>query len=148
LPFSSTSTGKGWALTYCGYVICFPTGRKHFNARFEMFSKEYIMNEYSKLSLTLAALCGLGSCLIGLSALLVIMIAGIDSSPGEPFYYYQEYHFPLLSVLLPVLGMLLFAAVLLINKRDKEVLTLDELHKEVSHVVLKENVQEERRKAA
>ncbi len=63
------------------------------------------MNRYDKLALPIALVCTVLPA--GMLALfgLVISIHALDPTAQLPFFYLQRLNFPVLSVLLPVVGM-------------------------------------------
>jgi hypothetical protein len=75
------------------------------NPDLEFFAKEQIMKRYPFLALPIAASCIVISSLIAVLSLLVISMASIDLASGLPFTYFQQLNLPMLSVLLPFIGM-------------------------------------------
>ena len=63
--------------------------------------------------LPLAALVLLGTCLVSVFGLLVVLMTSVGIGDGLPLSYYLRLYAPILSVALPVVGMILFAAILL-----------------------------------
>ena len=64
------------------------------------------MNRFDKFALPVALLCTLTGLGIGALALAVITIGMLMPTAELPFFYFQKLNFPMLSVLLPVIGML------------------------------------------
>jgi hypothetical protein len=63
------------------------------------------MNRFDKLALPVALGCTLAGLGIGALALAVITIGAFVPTAELPFFYFQKLNFPMLSVLLPVVGM-------------------------------------------
>ena len=70
------------------------------------------MKNYSNYLLPLAVFAIFGSCLIGFLGFLVVMMAMVGFGDGLPFAYFQKLSLPILSIALPVVGMILFGAIL------------------------------------
>ena len=64
------------------------------------------MKRYHFLALLIAAGCIAISSLIAVLSLIVISMASVDLAGGLPFTYFQQLNLPILSVLLPVIGMI------------------------------------------
>jgi len=63
------------------------------------------MKRYHFLALLVAAGCIAISSLIAVLSLIVISTASVDLAGGLPFTYFQQLNLPMLSVLLPFIGM-------------------------------------------
>jgi hypothetical protein len=63
--------------------------------------------------LPLAALVLIGTCLVTFFDLLVVLMTSIGLANEAPSSYYQILDIPIISVTLPIVGMILFAAILL-----------------------------------
>jgi hypothetical protein len=63
------------------------------------------MKRYPFLALPLAAGCIVISSLIAVLSVIVIAMASVDLAGGLPFTYFQQLNLPMLSVLLPFIGM-------------------------------------------
>jgi hypothetical protein len=70
------------------------------------------MKNYSKNLAPLAVLVLFGACGICALGFVVVVMEAVGFGGGLPFFYFQRLSLPLLSVALPVLGMILFALVL------------------------------------
>ncbi|MGE0129274.1 MAG: hypothetical protein AB7U82_14455 [Blastocatellales bacterium] len=64
------------------------------------------MKNYPKYLLAGALICVAGSIAISALAMLVILLTLRGAGPGEPFAYYEWLRLPILSIALPVVGML------------------------------------------
>lgn len=63
------------------------------------------MKRYPYLALPIAAGCIVISSLIVVLSVMVIALASVDLAGGLPFTYFQQLNLPMLSVLLPFIGM-------------------------------------------
>jgi hypothetical protein len=61
----------------------------------------------------LAALVFFGTCLVSVFGLLVVLMTSVGFADGLPLFYYQRLNVAVISVALPLVGMILFTAVLL-----------------------------------
>jgi hypothetical protein len=61
----------------------------------------------------LAALVLFGTCLVTVIGLLVVLMTSVGIANEAPLSYYQSLDIPIISVALPIVGMILFAAILL-----------------------------------
>jgi|SRR5215475_6395817 len=61
----------------------------------------------------LAVLVLLGTCLVSVFGFLVVLVTSVGFGDGLPLVYYQRLYVPVISVALPVIGMILFAVILL-----------------------------------
>ena len=61
----------------------------------------------------LASLVLLGTCLVSVFGFLVVLVTSVGFGDGLPLLYYQRLYVPVISVALPVVGMILFAVILL-----------------------------------
>jgi hypothetical protein len=64
------------------------------------------MKRYPYLALPVAAGCIVISSLIAVLSIIVIAMASVDLAGGLPFTYFQQLNLPMLSVLLPFIGMI------------------------------------------
>jgi hypothetical protein len=62
------------------------------------------MKNFQKILLSVGLACGIGAC--GLAALSVLAVIALSFGFGLPFAYFQYLNAPILSVALPVVGML------------------------------------------
>jgi hypothetical protein len=63
--------------------------------------------------MSLAVLVFFGTCLASVFGLLVVLMASVGFADGLPLYYYQRLNVAIISVALPLVGMILFTAILL-----------------------------------
>jgi hypothetical protein len=61
----------------------------------------------------LAALVFFGACLASVFGLLVVLMTSVGFADGLPLFYYQRLNVAVISVALPLVGMILFTAILL-----------------------------------
>ena len=61
----------------------------------------------------LAALVLVGTCLVSVFGLLVVLMTSVGFADGIPLFYYHRLNVAVISVALPIVGMILFAAILL-----------------------------------
>ena len=71
------------------------------------------MKKIAKSLLPLAALVLIGTCLVTVFDLLVVLMTSVGLANEAPSSYYQTLDIPIISVTLPIVGMILFAAILL-----------------------------------
>ena len=71
------------------------------------------MKKIANSLMPLAALVLFGTCLVTVCGLLVVLMTSVGFADGEPLSYYQRLNIPIISVALPIVGMILFAAILL-----------------------------------
>jgi hypothetical protein len=71
------------------------------------------MKKIAKFLLPLAALVLFGTCLVTGFDLLVVLMTSVGIANEAPSSYYQTLDIPIISVTLPIVGMILFAAILL-----------------------------------
>jgi hypothetical protein len=71
------------------------------------------MKKIAKSLLPLAALVLVGTCLVTFFDLLVVLMTSVGVANEAPSSYYQIMDIPIISVTLPIVGMILFAAILL-----------------------------------
>lgn len=71
------------------------------------------MNRFDKLALPVALVCLLSALGIGALALGVITVGMFDPTSVRLFGYFQQLNLPTLSVLLPVIGMIALAPIVL-----------------------------------
>jgi len=71
------------------------------------------MKKIAKSLLPLAALVFFGTCLVTGFDLLVVLMTSVGIANEAPSSYYQTLDIPIISVTLPIVGMFLFAVILL-----------------------------------
>jgi hypothetical protein len=71
------------------------------------------MKKIAKSLLPLAALVLFGACLVTVFDLMEVLMTSVGLADGGPSSYYQSLNIPIISVALPIVGMILFAAILL-----------------------------------
>jgi hypothetical protein len=63
--------------------------------------------------MALAALVLFGTCLVTVLDLVEVLMTSVRLADGGPSSYYQSLSIPIISVALPIVGMILFAEILL-----------------------------------
>jgi hypothetical protein len=71
------------------------------------------MKNITNSLMPLAALVLFGTCLVSVFGLLVVLMTSLGFADGVPLFYYQRLKVAAISVALPIVGMILFAAILL-----------------------------------
>jgi hypothetical protein len=71
------------------------------------------MKKIANSLILLAALVLFGTCLVTVFDLLVVLMTSVGIANEAPLSYYQSLDIPIISVALPIVGMILFAAILL-----------------------------------
>ena len=71
------------------------------------------MKKIANSLMPLAALVLFGTCLVSVFSLLVVLLTSVGFADGVPLFYYQRLNVAVISVALPMVGMILFAAILL-----------------------------------
>ena len=71
------------------------------------------MKKITNSLMSLAALVLFGACLVSFFGLLVVLMTSVGFADGLPLFYYQRLNVAAISVALPVVGLILFAAILL-----------------------------------
>jgi hypothetical protein len=71
------------------------------------------MKKIANSLMPFAAIVLVATCLISVFSLLVVSLESVGLAGGVPWGYYQRLNIGLISVALPVVGMLLFAVILL-----------------------------------
>jgi hypothetical protein len=71
------------------------------------------MKKIANSFMPLAVLVFFGTCLVSVFGLLVVLMTSVRFADGLPLFYYQRLNVAAISVALPVVGMILFAAILL-----------------------------------
>jgi hypothetical protein len=71
------------------------------------------MKKITNSLMPLAVLVLFGTCLISVFGLLVILMTSVGLADGVPLSYYQRLNIPVISIALPIVGMILFTAILL-----------------------------------
>ena len=61
----------------------------------------------------LAVLVFFGTCMVSVFGLLVVLMTSVGFADGLPLFYFQRLNVAVISVALPIVGMILFAAILL-----------------------------------
>ena len=79
------------------------------------------MKNITNSLMSLAVLALFGSCLVSGFGLLVVLMTSVGLADGLPLGYFQRLNLAVISVALPIVGMILFAAILLgISRRPAE----------------------------
>jgi TRAP-type C4-dicarboxylate transport system permease small subunit len=71
------------------------------------------MKKIANSLMPLAVLALFLTCLASLFSLLVVLMASVGFADGVPWSYYQKLNIGVISVALPIAGMILFTAILL-----------------------------------
>lgn len=71
------------------------------------------MKKIANSLMPLAALVLFGTCVVTVFGFLVVLTRSVGIANEEPLSYYQGLDMPIISVALPIVGMILFAAILL-----------------------------------
>jgi hypothetical protein len=75
------------------------------------------MKNITNSLMPLAALVLFGTSLISLFGLLVVLMTSVGFADGLPLVYFQRLNLAVISVALPIVGMILFTAILLGHPR-------------------------------
>jgi len=71
------------------------------------------MKKIANSLMLLAGLVLFGTCLVTVFDLVEVLMTSVGLSDGGPSSYYQSLDIPIISVALPIVGIILFAAILL-----------------------------------
>jgi hypothetical protein len=71
------------------------------------------MKKIADSLMPIAALVLFGTCLVTVFDLVEVLMTSVGLADGGPSSYYQSFNIPIISVALPIVGMILFAAILL-----------------------------------
>jgi len=71
------------------------------------------MKKITNSLMPLAILVFFGNCLVSVFGLMVVLMTPVGFADGVPLFYYHRLNIAVISVALPVVGMVLFAAILL-----------------------------------
>ena len=71
------------------------------------------MKNVTNSLLPIAVLVFFGTCLVSVFCLLVVLMTSVGFAGGVPLFYYQRLSVAVISVALPIVGMILFTAILL-----------------------------------
>jgi hypothetical protein len=71
------------------------------------------MKKIANSLMPIAAFVLFGTCLVTVFDLAEVLMASVGLTDGGPSSYYQSLNIPIISVALPIVGMILFAAILL-----------------------------------
>src|SRR5262245_59254286 len=71
------------------------------------------MKKITNSLMPLAVLVLFGTCLVTVFGLLVVLMTSVGLADGVPLSYYQRLNIPVISIALPIVGMILFIAILL-----------------------------------
>jgi hypothetical protein len=71
------------------------------------------MKKIANSLMPIAALVLFGTCLVTAFDLVEVLTTSVGLADGGPSSYYQSLNIPIISVALPIVGMILFAAILL-----------------------------------
>jgi len=70
------------------------------------------MKKIANSLMPIAALVLFGTCLVTVFDLMEVLMTSVGLADGGPSSYYQSLNMPIISVALPIVGMILFAAIL------------------------------------
>jgi hypothetical protein len=70
------------------------------------------MKKIANSLMPIAALVLIGTCLVTVFDLVEVLMTSVGLADGGPSSYYQSLNVPIMSVALPIVGMILFAAIL------------------------------------
>jgi hypothetical protein len=71
------------------------------------------MKKIANSLMLLATLVLFGTCLVTVFDFLVVLMTSVGLANEAPLSYYQGLNIPIISVALPIVGMIFFAAILL-----------------------------------
>ena len=71
------------------------------------------MKNITNSLMPLAALVLFGTCMVSVFSLLVVLMTSAGFADGVPLFYYQRLNVAAISVALPIVGTILFTAILL-----------------------------------
>jgi len=71
------------------------------------------MKKITNPLMPLAVLVFFGTCLVSVFGLLVVLMTSVGFADGLPLFYYQRLNVAAISIVLPLVGMILFTAILL-----------------------------------
>src|SRR5262249_1007506 len=71
------------------------------------------MKKIANSLMPIAALVLFGTCLVTVFDLVEVLMTSVGLADGGPSSYYRSLNMPIISVALPIIGMILFAAILL-----------------------------------
>ena len=71
------------------------------------------MKNITNSLMPLAVLVLFGTCMVSVFGLLVVLMTSVGFADGVPLFYYQRLNVAVISVALPIVGMILFASILL-----------------------------------
>jgi len=71
------------------------------------------MKKIANALMPLAAVVFFGACLVSVFGLLVVLMTSVGFADGAPLFYYNRLNVAVISVALPMVGMILFTAILL-----------------------------------
>jgi hypothetical protein len=71
------------------------------------------MKKIANSLMPIAVLVLFGTCLVTVFDLVEVLMTSVGLADGGPSSYYQSLNIPIISVALPIVGMILFAAILL-----------------------------------
>ena len=71
------------------------------------------MKKITNSLMPLAVLVFFGTCLVSVFGLLVVLMTSVGFAEGLPLFYYKRLNVAVISVALPLVGMILFTAILI-----------------------------------
>ena len=102
------------------------------------------MKNITNSLMPLAALVLFGTCLVSVFGLLVVLMTSVGFADGVPLFYYQRLNVAVISVALPIVGMVLFTAILIgLPRKYAEAATLTVIEGAANLPVSEEGKKEE-----
>jgi hypothetical protein len=75
------------------------------------------MKNITNSLMPLAALALFGTCMVSVFSLLVVLMTSVGIADGLPLVYFQRLNVAIISIALPIVGMILFTAIILVLPR-------------------------------
>jgi hypothetical protein len=102
------------------------------------------MKKITNSLMPLAALILFVTCLVSVFGLLVVLLTSVGFADGVPLFYYQRLNVAVISVALPIVGMILFTAILLgLPRKSAEAAKLSAMEGAANWPVSEEGKKEE-----
>src|SRR5215813_1386775 len=101
------------------------------------------MKKIMNYLMPLAVLVFFGTCLVSVFGLLVVLMTSVGFVDGVPLYYYQRLNVAVISVALPIVGMIIFAVILLgLPRKSAEAVKLTVIEGAANLTVIEEGKKE------
>jgi len=102
------------------------------------------MKNITNSLMPLAVLVFFGTCMVSVFGLLVVLMTSVGFADGLPLFYFQRLNVAVISVALPIVGMILFAAILLgFPRKSAEVAKLTVIEGATNLPMIEEGKKEE-----